>query len=323
MDYLASLLDSQSAIRLAGFFAVLLLVALGEMLFPRRQRRPGTTARWMNNFALVALNTVVLRLVLPMGAIGVAVLAEHRGLGLLNQLAVPPWLAVPLAVIVLDLVIYLQHVLFHAFPLLWRLHMVHHADRDFDVSTGLRFHTIEIVLSMGIKMTAIILLGAPALAVLVFEVLLNATSMFNHGNLRLPLRLDRVLRLLVVTPDMHRVHHSTLARETNSNFGFNLPWWDFLFGTYRSQPLAGHDGMTIGLSQFGNRPVQRLDRMLALPFVGEVGEYPVNRERDDEATQRCAAESQRATVDIENLAPRQPQRGEPRQPRPKAWAATE
>jgi sterol desaturase/sphingolipid hydroxylase (fatty acid hydroxylase superfamily) len=280
MDHLASLLGSESAIRLAGFFAVLLLVALGEMLFPRRQRR-GTAVRWMNNFALVAVNTVVLRLVLPMGAVGVAVLAEDRGLGLLNQLAVPTWLAVPVAVIVLDLVIYLQHVLFHAFPLLWRLHMVHHADLDFDVSTGLRFHTIEIVLSMGIKMAAIVLLGAPALAVLIFEVLLNATSMFNHGNVRLPLGLDRVLRLLLVTPDMHRVHHSAMARETNSNFGFNLPWWDYLFGTYRAQPAEGHDGMTIGLEQFRDRRVQRLDRMLALPFVGEVGEYPVNRDRDD------------------------------------------
>jgi sterol desaturase/sphingolipid hydroxylase (fatty acid hydroxylase superfamily) len=286
MEYLASILDSESAIRLGCFFGVLLLVALGEMVVPRRHRQRGTPVRWMNNFGLVFLNTFVLtfvlRFALPAGAVGVAVWAEGRGLGLLNHLAVSKWLAVPLSVIALDLVIYLQHVVFHAFPLLWQLHMVHHADLDFDVSTGLRFHTIEILLSMGIKAAAIILLGVPAVAVLVFEVLLNATSMFNHGNLRLPPWLDRVLRLFVVTPDMHRVHHSVIARETNSNFGFNLPWWDFLFGTYRSQPAEGHEAMTIGLHQFRDRRVQHLHQMLALPFIGQVGDYPVNGDRHDE-----------------------------------------
>jgi len=167
-------------------------------------------------------------------------------------------------------------------PILWRLHMVHHADLDFDVSTGLRFHTIEILLSMGIKLAVIVLLGAPALGVLLFEVLLNATSMFNHANARLPRWLDRVLRLIVVTPDMHRVHHSVFARETNSNFGFNLPWWDVLFGTYRDQPAAGHDGMTIGLAQFRDaRRVDWLPGMLALPFMGDPGNYPVNRESEE------------------------------------------
>jgi len=285
MDYLASVNGSESAIRLGCFFGVLVLVAVAEQFMPRRHRQRGTTVRWINNFGLVLVNTLALRLLLPITAVGVAIFAEIRSLGLLNQFAVSPWLAVPLAVIALDLVIYLQHVVFHAFPVLWRLHMVHHADQDFDVSTGLRFHTIEILLSMGIKMGAIVLLGAPALAVLVFEVLLNATSMFNHANVRLPLGLDRVLRLFVVTPDMHRVHHSVIARETNSNFGFNLPWWDFLFGTYRSQPAEGHDGMTIGLSQFRERGVQHLHRMLALPFVGQVGDYLVNGDRHDDATQ--------------------------------------
>jgi sterol desaturase/sphingolipid hydroxylase (fatty acid hydroxylase superfamily) len=292
MDYLASILDAEAALRLGGFFGMLLLVALAELLFPRRPRR-GTAVRWINNFGLVLVNTLVVRLLLPLGAVGVAIFAEDRGMGLLNQLPVPVWLAAPLAVIALDLVIYLQHVLFHAFPLLWRLHMVHHADLGFDVSTGLRFHTIEILLSMGIKMATIVLLGAPALAVLVFEVLLNATSMFNHANLRLPAWLDGALRLLVVTPDMHRVHHSALPRETNSNFGFNLPWWDFLFGTYRWQPTEGHDGMTIGLAQFRDRHVQRLDRMLAMPFVSEGGQYPVNRDRAEEPP--LSGESMRAT----------------------------
>jgi sterol desaturase/sphingolipid hydroxylase (fatty acid hydroxylase superfamily) len=196
-------------------------------------------------------------------------------------------------VIALDLAIYLQHVMFHAVPILWRLHMVHHADLDFDISTGLRFHTIEILLSMVIKLAAIIILGAPALAVVAFEVLLNATSMFNHANARLPRWLDRVLRLLVVTPEMHRVHHSVIAQETNSNFGFNLPWWDFLFGTYRDQPAAGHEGMTIGLVQFTDeRQVDRLPGMLALPFVGDPGNYPVNRsaEQRQESARDSVAE---------------------------------
>jgi len=282
MEHLTDFFRGETAIRISCFFGVLVLMAVAEAVFPRRQRRRGTAVRWANNFGLVLLNTLVMRVLLPMGAVGVAVFAEERGFGLLNQLSISPWITVPAAVVLLDLVIYLQHVLFHAFPMLWRLHMVHHADLDFDVSTGLRFHTLEILLSMGIKMGAIVLLGAPALAVLLFEVLLNATSMFNHANLRLPPRLDRVLRLLLVTPDMHRVHHSAIARETNSNFGFNLPWWDFLFGTYRAQPVKGHESMTIGLSQFRERRVQHLDWMLALPFVGEIGEYPVNRDRCDE-----------------------------------------
>jgi sterol desaturase/sphingolipid hydroxylase (fatty acid hydroxylase superfamily) len=207
-----------------------------------------------------------------------ALLAEERGWGLFANVAVPGWLAVVLSVVLLDLVIYLQHVLFHAVPLLWRLHMVHHADLDFDVTTGVRFHTIEILLSLGIKMGAVVLLGTPALAVLIFEVLLNATSMFSHGNVRLPGWLDRVLRLVLVTPEMHRVHHSARPRETNSNFGFNLPWWDYLLGTYRAQPAEGHEGMTIGLTQLRDeRRADRLHWMLVLPFLGRPGNYPVNR----------------------------------------------
>jgi sterol desaturase/sphingolipid hydroxylase (fatty acid hydroxylase superfamily) len=179
------------------------------------------------------------------------------------------------SVVILDLAIYLQHVLFHAVPALWRLHRMHHADLEFDVSTGLRFHPIEILLSMLIKFAVIGALGAPALSVLIFEVLLNATSMFNHGNVRIPLGFDRVLRWLVVTPDMHRVHHSILARETNSNFGFNLPWWDRLFGTYRAQPAAGHEAMTIGIEQFRDPRELGLDRMLIQPFRGDPGRYPL------------------------------------------------
>ena len=197
-------------------------------------------------------------------------------------MAFPAWVGVVSSVVVLDLAIYLQHVLFHAVPSLWRLHRMHHADLEFDVSTGLRFHPIEILLSMVIKFIVVAALGAPAVAVLIFEVLLNATSMFNHGNVRIPTGLDRMLRWIVVTPDMHRVHHSILSRETNSNFGFNLPWWDRLFGTYRAQPTAGHDGMTIGIEQFREPRELGLDRMLLQPFRGDAGRYPLGRREGEQ-----------------------------------------
>ncbi|MDN3721932.1 sterol desaturase family protein [Roseibium salinum] len=185
----------------------------------------------------------------------------------------------------LDLAIYLQHVMFHAVPALWRLHRMHHADLEFDVTTGLRFHPVEILLSMGIKLGVVMALGPPAVAVLVFEVLLNGTSMFNHSNVRIPAAIDRVLRLFVVTPDMHRVHHSIHPNETNSNFGFNLPWWDRLLGTYRPQPREGHETMTIGIEEFRTRRDLWLDRMLVQPLVGRANHYPINRRgrKEDDA----------------------------------------
>jgi sterol desaturase/sphingolipid hydroxylase (fatty acid hydroxylase superfamily) len=273
------ILSHASEIRLGCFGGVLGLMALWEALAPRRRLTVGRPVRWASNLGLVALDVLAVRLLIPLGGAGLALVAAERGWGLFNNVALPSWLAVTLSVVALDLVIYLQHVLFHAVPLLWRLHLVHHADLDFDATTGVRFHPLEILLSMVIKMGAVLLLGAPALAVVLFEVLLNASSVFNHGNVRFPPWLDRVLRLFLVTPEMHRVHHSTDPRETNSNFGFNLPWWDFLLGTYRAQPAEGHEKMTIGLSQFRQeRRVERLHWMLALPFIGRVGNYPVNRE---------------------------------------------
>jgi sterol desaturase/sphingolipid hydroxylase (fatty acid hydroxylase superfamily) len=264
-------------IRLVFFLGIFVLVAIWELLAPRRSLTTSKTVRWLSNLAITFLNPGVVRLVFPIMPVGIALLAHKSGWGLLNNFTLPHWLGLAVGVMVLDLIIYLQHVMFHTVPVLWRLHMMHHADLDFDVTTGLRFHPIEIILSMVIKLSAVVLLGPPALAVLIFEVLLNATSMFNHGNIRLPLSIDRKLRLLVVTPDMHRIHHSVTIRETNSNFGFNLPWWDRLLGTYRDQPAAGHEGMTIGLSQF--RVAQRLTLpwMLALPFIGKPGEYAINR----------------------------------------------
>jgi sterol desaturase/sphingolipid hydroxylase (fatty acid hydroxylase superfamily) len=271
------LLTNENLIRLTAFAGIFAAMAAWEILAPRRDQKLGRGTRWPGNIGVVVLDTVLVRLVFPTTAVGLALVAEARGWGLLHALELPMWAGVPLAVIALDLAIYLQHVLFHAVPALWRLHRMHHADLDFDVTTGARFHPIEILLSMGIKLGVVAALGAPALAVLAFEVLLNATSMFNHSNVRMPARLDRVLRRIVVTPDMHRVHHSIVVRETNSNFGFNLPWWDRLFGTYRDQPAAGHLGMTIGIDQFRDPAEQRLDRMLTQPFRDDDRTYALGR----------------------------------------------
>ncbi|CCQ75431.1 sterol desaturase family protein [Magnetospira sp. QH-2] len=271
------LTDNELIVRLIAFFSVLLVVAGAEALIPRRALRFSRWVRWPSNITIVFMNSILVRLILPMAPIGFAAYAAEREWGLMPQLGVPDGLAVLLCVVLLDMAIYFQHVMVHAVPVLWRLHRMHHADTDYDVTTGARFHPIEIVLSLGIKLSVIALIGAPMLAVLIFEILLNATAMFNHGNIALPLGLDRVLRLFVVTPDMHRVHHSVLPAETNSNFGFNLPWWDRLFGTYKAQPEAGHEAMTIGLDLFREPDDQRLDRMLVQPFRAEAGEYAVNR----------------------------------------------
>jgi sterol desaturase/sphingolipid hydroxylase (fatty acid hydroxylase superfamily) len=267
----------EPAIRLTFFGGILAVMMFWEVLAPRRRRLVSRWARWPSNLGIVVLNTLLLRAVFPIAAVGLAALGQRHGWGVLNNVAVPDWMKIIAAVVLLDLAIYLQHVMFHALPALWRLHRMHHADLDFDVTTGARFHPLEILLSMGLKLAVVAALGTPAVAVLIFEVALNATAMFNHGNVGLPPTIDRVLRWLVVTPDMHRVHHSTLVDETNSNFGFNLPWWDRLFRTYRAAPAAGHEAMTIGLDSFRD-PVQlRLDRMLVQPFVGAVGAYPINR----------------------------------------------
>ena len=272
------LLNHEPQVRLSCFFGVLGLMALWELVAPRRALTASKALRWASNLSLVVLNSVLLRLLFPAAAMGMALLAAERHWGLLNNVSLPAGLEIIAAVVALDFAIYLQHVLFHAVPSLWRLHRVHHADLDFDVTTGARFHPIEIVLSMLIKFAVIAVLGPAPLAVLIFEVLLNATAMFNHSNVRISVRLDRVLRWLVVTPDMHRVHHSIEDHETNSNIGFNLPLWDRLFGTYKDQPDAGHDGMTIGIRDLrAPRLAAALPGMLWLPFVGKVSDYAINR----------------------------------------------
>ena len=268
-----ALVANELLIRLAAFAGIFAVMAAWEILAPRRDQKLGRRTRWSGNIGIVILDAVLVRLVFLITAVGLALVAEARGWGLFYVLDLPTWVSVPLAVMALDLAVYLQHVLFHAVPTLWRLHRMHHADLELDVTTGTRFHPIEIILSMGIKLGAVAAMGVPAVAVLAFEVLLNATSIFNHSNVRIPAWVDRGLRWIVVTPDMHRVHHSILAPETNSNFGFNLPWWDRLFGTYRDQPSAGHLGMTIGIEQFREPAEQRLGCMLTQPFRDDDTRY--------------------------------------------------
>jgi sterol desaturase/sphingolipid hydroxylase (fatty acid hydroxylase superfamily) len=259
----------EDPIRIGFFLLILGAVALAEVAAPRRRLNTSKAGRWRANLSLTVIDAVLARLLLPVLPVGLALYGAARGWGVLNNISVPFWSTVFLGVLLLDLAIYLQHVLFHMLPLFWRVHRMHHTDLDIDVTTGLRFHPAEIILSHLIKLGAVAALGVPALAVLVFEILLNGTSQFNHGNVRLGERIDRPLRMLVVTPDMHRVHHSVIIREMNSNFGFNFPWWDRFFGTYRPQPSAGHEAMVIGLAQFRDAGTLTLRRLLLMPFSPE------------------------------------------------------
>jgi sterol desaturase/sphingolipid hydroxylase (fatty acid hydroxylase superfamily) len=278
MDINELVMNNETSIRMGFFFGMLVVMAVWEVIAPRRALTVSKALRWANNLGLVFFNSFLLRLAFPAAAVGVAVFAAEQGWGLFNYYELPFWLAVVASVVAMDFIIWLQHVMVHAVPLLWRLHRMHHADLDYDLTTGARFHPIEIFLSMGIKFVTIFLLGPPVVAVVIFEVLLNATAMFNHGNVRLPQRVDRVLRWSLVTPDMHRVHHSVEDDEANSNFGFSLPWWDRLFGTYRDQPRGGHEAMTIGIRKYREaRDVTWLPGMLLLPLRGKISDYAINR----------------------------------------------
>ena len=261
------LLAHEPALRLGCFAAVFAVMALWEFVASRRERSQPRGKRWFLNLALSVLSSVLVRVLFPTAAVGMALVAGQRGWGLFNQVELPHVLSVVLSVVLLDFAIYVQHAIFHWVPVLWRLHMVHHSDQDFDLTTGIRFHPIEILASIVIKFAVVVALGAPPEAVLIFAIVLNATSMFNHGNVRIPLALDRGLRWAVVTPDMHRVHHSVEMDECNSNFGFNLPWWDRAFGTYRAQPRAGHREMTIGLENLQRSDPGDLLRLLTMPFT--------------------------------------------------------
>lgn len=273
------IIENEISIRLGFFVGIFVFMVSWELMAPRRDLSTSKAMRWLTNIGIVVINTIVVRLLFSAAAVGTAIIASQRNWGIINILEWPAWFAMPFAVITLDFIIYLQHVMFHAVPVLWRLHMVHHADLDLDVTSGARFHPIEIVLSMGIKLPAVVLIGASAEAVVIFEVLLNATAMFNHSNVRIPKQLDLLLRWIIVTPDMHVIHHSVKREETNRNFGFNLPWWDRLLGTYLPEPQKGYLGMTIGLEQFRNPARLGLSKILLLPFTGNTGGYAFTRDK--------------------------------------------
>lgn len=278
MNLIDAITEHEQPIRLSFFLGVLAIMALWEVLAPKRALTVSKALRWSNNLGLVFFNSFLLRLIFPAAAVGMAAFASEQGWGLFNYFQLPLAISILLSVVIMDLIIYLQHVMVHAVPALWRLHRVHHADLDYDVTTGARFHPLEIILSMLIKFATIVVIGAPVVAVIIFEVVLNAMAMFNHGNVGLPPVLDRILRWFIVTPDMHRVHHSIEDDETNSNFGFNLSWWDRLLGTYRDQPRGGHLGMTIGIRNFRTtRQSSWITGLLLMPFIGKVTGYAINR----------------------------------------------
>ena len=291
-DFLAA---NELELRLYSAFLIFGAMAGWEAAAPFRSAEIGRKNRWPNNIGIILLDAVILRLILPVGLTGAAMAIENAGWGVLNLVSAPPWLAFLVALVLLDFAIYLQHVMFHAIPALWRLHRMHHADPHFDVTTGLRFHPLEILLSTVFKLAVIAALGAPAAAVLVFELVLNGTALFNHGNVALPARLDRVLRWIVVTPNMHRIHHSVRPDETNSNFGFNLPWWDRLLGTYRDRAAKNERIMTIGLDRFRTLRDQRIDRMLIQPFLGAAATHPINRTAPKSAPHPETARTNRNT----------------------------
>lgn len=254
-------------IRLGIFVAILALMLTWEAANPKRQQRVSRWRRWRSHLGLIISSSVLMRLVAPLGLTGIALWSTEHQWGLFNQFELPLWLAVILSMVVLDLILYWQHRMFHQVPWLWRLHRVHHADPDFDVTTGVRFHPIEMVLSLGIKALAIVLLGVPAVAILIFEIVLNACSLFNHGNVQLPAKLETVVRRVLITQELHRIHHSSLKAETNSNYGFSVVWWDWLFSSYTDRAAAGSDFVDIGLNEF--REEQRNTpfwSLITLPF---------------------------------------------------------
>ena len=263
MDFLT---QNEGTLRLGIFAGLLVLFIALETLLPKKKRVMPRARRWVTNIAIVGIDTVLVRVLFPIVAVGIAILASAKGWGLFNLIDAPFWVSIPSSVIALDFLIYVQHRIFHRVPFFWAMHKVHHTDRDLDVTSALRFHPAEIIVSMVYKFACVILLGAPAAAVIIFEILLNGCAMFNHANLRLPKWLDKTLRLALVTPDMHRVHHSVIERETNSNYGFCLPWWDRMLGTYNDQPEGGHDTMTIGLTEHQDDAPSKIGFSLTLPF---------------------------------------------------------
>jgi sterol desaturase/sphingolipid hydroxylase (fatty acid hydroxylase superfamily) len=289
---------NELSIRLGFFFGIFITVALWELASPRRTLALPRKVRWFSNIGLTVLNSLILRLLFPTAAIGVAIFASEQGIGLLNYYQFSAVFSIVLSLILMDAMIYFQHVIFHAIPAFWRIHRVHHADMDYDLTTGARFHPLEIILSMLFKFITIISLGPPIVAVVIFEIMLNGLAMFNHGNLRLPKNIDALLRKLLVTPDMHRVHHSVREDEANSNFGFNLSIWDRLFGTYIAEPAKGHVDMPIGIQGLRNpHQTNHLPGMLAMPFVGKITGYAINRRNWQSSGNDQQGKSQKDNLD--------------------------
>ena len=266
-------MESVDLIRIGSYVSVLGVMATWEVLAPRRKLTASKLCRWGGNLTIVVLNTVLARLLFMGGVVTTAAMAQDHSWGLLNWVEGPAWLELALAIVALDFIIYWQHQVFHNVPILWRFHMMHHSDLDLDVSSGVRFHPVEIIISTGMKALSVLVLGVAPLAVVIFEIVLNSTALFNHSNVRMPVALDRMLRWFIVTPDMHRIHHSTDVRETNSNYGFNVPWWDRLFGTYCPHPALGQTGMKIGLEHLGPPVCLNLFMMLRFPFVTQLGRH--------------------------------------------------
>ena len=262
--------NSEATIRLLVFISAFILLAVLEHYFPRRTLKYSKVQRWLSNFGISALNTLLTRLLMPIAAVAAAIFAAEQNLGLLNLINLPVWLGIVAFLLIFDLTIYFQHRLFHAIPVLWRLHRMHHTDMDYDVSTGNRFHPLSILISSAIKLALIFVIGPLPVAVIAAEILLNASSMFNHSNLKIGLGLEKALRHFVVTPDMHRVHHSSNPAEHSNNFGFNFPWWDKLFGSYQDQPELGHEKMEIGIQGLSSPDSIGLGKLLLQPLKSDV-----------------------------------------------------
>jgi len=265
-DFLSLLLDHESAARLGCFLGLFVVIAVAERTVPRRPLIVKKSLRWFGNLSVQVVNGAFPRLLFPVLPVGLASLWAREGWGLLNVVPLPGTAAILLSLLVLDLAIYTQHFLFHRIQWLWRIHRMHHTDLDLDLTTALRFHPLEIAISLLIKMTVVAVVGPPAVAVLIFEILLNGMAMFNHGNVLIPQQLDGLLRKVVVTPDMHLVHHSIHRQESNHNYGFNLSWWDRLFGTYQAEPAAGRAGMIIGTEGFLDAGYARFVKMILNPL---------------------------------------------------------
>lgn len=261
------LIEHETVIRGYAFYGMFSLIALWESLLPAKRPTTSTPMRWINNFALLIMENVFMRWVFPLFAIMLSAYLAERGLGWFNQFPAPLWLSFMLTVVALDAKAYVVHRLLHSVPWLWRLHKIHHTDLDYDVTTGLRFHPLESLVTMGSTLLVIALLGAPPVAVITYEILFIVTALFNHGNIHLPSRLDDLLRLALVTPDMHRIHHSAEMRETNSNYSGVFSVWDRAFGTYIRNPALGQDGMIMGLAEYRDARVLNLYRLLIMPFV--------------------------------------------------------